>query len=61
MISDRPVIINDDGTVHQFTAGDTFVMPKGWAGIWDIHERMKKQYIKIGDPNTKPTAGSAAD
>lgn len=31
-----------------------FVMPKGWAGIRDIRERMKKQHIKIGEPNAEP-------
>ena len=24
---------NDDGSEMEFTAGDTFVMPKGWTGI----------------------------
>ncbi|MGI9490143.1 MAG: cupin domain-containing protein [Geminicoccaceae bacterium] len=54
MISGRLVITNDDGTEHEFNAGDTFVMPKGWTGIWDIRERMKKQMVQIGDPNAKP-------
>lgn len=61
MISGRLVIINDDGTEHEFTPGDTFVMPKGWTGVWDIRERMKKQHIKIGDPNAKPTAEPIKD
>ena len=54
MISGRLVITNDDGTELEFKAGDTFVMPKGWTGIWDIRERMKKQMVQIGDPNAKP-------
>ena len=54
MISGRLVITNDDGTEQEFKAGDTFVMPKGWTGIWDIRERMKKQMVQIGDPNAKP-------
>lgn len=61
MISGRVVIINDDGSENEFTAGDTFVMPKGFTGIWDIRERMKKQHIKIGDPNARPVAEPVAD
>lgn len=61
MISGRLVVINDDGSQNEFTAGDTFVMPKGFTGIWDIRERMKKQHIKIGDPNAKPIAEPVLD
>jgi len=61
MISGRLVITNDDGTEQEFIAGDTFVMPKGWTGIWDIRERMKKQMVQIGDPNAKPKGEPVAD
>jgi uncharacterized cupin superfamily protein len=54
MISGHLVITNDDGSELDFRAGDTFVMPKGWTGIWDIREHMKKQMVQIGDPNAKP-------
>ncbi|MEM9629201.1 MAG: cupin domain-containing protein [Pseudomonadota bacterium] len=53
MISGHLVITNDDGSTLEFKAGDTFVMPKGWTGIWDIRERMKKQMVQIGDPNAR--------
>lgn len=61
MISGRLVITNDDGTSAEFVAGDTFVMPKGWTGIWDIQERMKKQMVQIGDPNAKPKGEPVVD
>lgn len=54
MISGHLVITNEDGTSAEFKSGDTFVMPKGWTGIWDIRERMKKQMVQIGDPTAKP-------
>lgn len=54
MISGRLMITNDDGSSAEFKAGDSFVMPKGWTGIWDIKERMKKQMVQIGDPGAKP-------
>ena len=30
-------------------------------GVWDIRERMKKQHIKTGDPDAKPTAQPVRD
>ncbi len=53
MLSGRLVVVNQDGTSNEFKAGDTFVVPKGFTGIWDIRERMKKQHVKIGDPRAK--------
>ena len=61
MISGRLVVVNDDGSELEFSAGDTFVMPKGWTGIWDIRERMKKQMVQIGDPTAKPKSEPVAD
>ena len=48
MISGRVIVTNEDGSSNEFKAGDTFVIPKGFTGTWDIKERMKKQIVKIG-------------
>jgi len=48
MISGSVIVTNDDGTSRKFMAGDTFVIPKGWSGDWDVQERMKKQIVRIG-------------
>ena len=48
MISGRVVITNEDGTSNEFGPGDTFVIPKGFSGWWDIKERMKKQLVQVG-------------
>jgi uncharacterized cupin superfamily protein len=56
MISGHVVITNDDGSMNEFRAGDTFVIPKGFSGIWDIRARMKKQMVQIGDPSAKPVS-----
>jgi uncharacterized cupin superfamily protein len=48
MISGRVIVTNDDGSSNEFTAGDTFVIPKGFTGTWDIRESMKKQIVQIG-------------
>lgn len=54
MISGHLVVTNDDGSENAFKAGDTFVIPKGFSGVWDIRERMKKQMVQIGDPTARP-------
>ena len=51
MISGKVNVIENDGTSRTFVAGDTFVIPKGWSGIWDVEERMKKQIVRIGNEN----------
>ncbi len=48
MISGRVIVIEEDGASMEFVAGDTFVIPKGWSGVWDVQERMKKQIVRIG-------------
>jgi len=48
MISGRVIVTDKDGVSRDFSAGDTFVIPKGWSGDWDIQERMKKQIVRIG-------------
>ena len=48
MISGRVIVTDNDGTTREFVAGDTFVIPKGWSGNWNVKERMKKQIVRIG-------------
>lgn len=48
MISGSVIVTEKDGTSNTYKAGDTFVIPKGWSGIWDVQERMKKQIVRIG-------------
>ena len=48
MISGIVTVTEKDGTSMTFKAGDTFVIPKGWSGLWDVQERMKKQIVRIG-------------
>ncbi len=49
LISGSVIVTEEDGTSRSFVAGDTFVIPKGWSGVWDVQERMKKQIVRIGD------------
>ena len=38
------VITNRSGGREEFSPGDTFVIPKGWTGTWNMTARFKKQY-----------------
>ena len=51
MISGSVIVTEKDGLAKTFGAGDTFVIPKGWTGTWDVQERMKKQIVRIGTAN----------
>jgi uncharacterized cupin superfamily protein len=41
------VTVDADGTRHEFHPGDAFVIPKGWAGIWDMKTRFKKIIVNF--------------
>src|SRR5262245_47102574 len=36
MMAGRVLITSDDGTVSSFGAGDAFVVPAGFSGIWEV-------------------------
>ena len=48
MVSGSVLVTEKDGKSRNFAAGDTFVIPKGWSGVWDVQKRMKKQIVRIG-------------
>jgi len=39
------IITNQSGRREEFGPGDTFVIPKGWVGTWNMTTRLKKQYV----------------
>jgi len=41
------VTVDADGTRHEFHPGDAFVLPKGWAGTWDMTTRFKKIIVNF--------------
>jgi len=46
------VITNRSGSEQEFHAGDSFVIPKGWAGTWNMKTPFKKQYVAFTEtPN----------
>ena len=38
------VVTGDDGSERVFRAGDAFVSPAGFTGIWDVREPVRKYY-----------------
>jgi uncharacterized cupin superfamily protein len=38
------VVTSDDGGERVFRAGDAFVSPAGFTGVWDVREAARKYY-----------------
>lgn len=44
MLAGRIRIVADSGAVSEFSAGQSFVVPAGFAGIWEVIEPATKLY-----------------
>ena len=38
-------VVDPDGSGHHFSAGDSFVLPEGFTGHWEVDERVKKVFF----------------
>lgn len=38
-------LVDPDGSVHHFQAGDSFVLPDGFSGHWEVDDRVKKVFV----------------
>ena len=38
-------VVDPDGTVHRFCAGDSFVLPDGFTGHWEVDSKVKKVFF----------------
>ena len=38
-------VVDPDGSTHSFGAGDSFVLPEGFCGHWEVDERVKKVFF----------------
>jgi hypothetical protein len=46
VVLEGSVTITDaEGVSETFSAGDTFIMPKGFRGTWENTETMRKYYM----------------
>jgi uncharacterized protein len=44
MLAGRVRIVSDNGTATEFVAGQSFVVPAGFAGTWEVIEAATKLY-----------------
>jgi len=44
ILSGRVRMIGDDGSVTEVVAGDSFVIPAGFEGVWEVLEPTRKLY-----------------
>jgi len=47
VLEGQVVTIDADGTRHEFHPGDAFIIPRGWAGTWDMKTRFKKIIVNF--------------
>jgi uncharacterized cupin superfamily protein len=45
LLSGRIEVTGDDGSVRTYGAGDAFVSPAGFTGLWDVLEPARKHYV----------------
>ena len=41
------VTTDANGTKHEFHAGEAFVLPKGWVGLWEMNAHFKKIIVNF--------------
>lgn len=47
VLEGRVIITNRSGSRAEYGVGDTFVIPKVWAGTWDMPVRFTKQFVAM--------------
>ena len=45
ILAGRMTVTPDSGSPTDIGAGDIAVFPRGWAGTWQIHEKIRKVYV----------------
>lgn len=49
VLSGMCVITRDGGTAVQLTAGDSFIVEKGFEGTWEVIETMEKHFVFVAE------------
>lgn len=47
LVSGRVTLVEDDAEPLELQAGDLFVTPAGWRGVWHVHESVRKVFVVI--------------
>jgi uncharacterized cupin superfamily protein len=50
ILSGRGALVSEDGRRFAIMAGDAFLIPPGFKGVWEVSEPMKKQFVVIAPP-----------
>ncbi|MGO9196830.1 MAG: cupin domain-containing protein [Acidimicrobiales bacterium] len=45
VLSGSMTVTADGGDAVHLGPGDTVLFPKGWSGVWQIHETLRKLYV----------------
>ena len=45
VVMGRSLLASADGVVREVVAGDEFVIPRGFEGVWEVLERTRKVYV----------------
>jgi uncharacterized cupin superfamily protein len=45
VVMGRSLLTSADGVVREVAAGDEFVIPRGFEGVWEVIERTRKIYV----------------
>ncbi|MBM4192402.1 MAG: cupin domain-containing protein [Gammaproteobacteria bacterium] len=45
ILAGRSLLTNDEGVVREVIAGDEFIIPRGFTGIWEVLECTRKVYV----------------
>lgn len=45
VLEGRGVLRPDSGAAFAFAAGDSFVIRRGWDGIWEVEETVLKEFV----------------
>jgi len=52
VLDGKLVLTEQDGTRHEFTPGDAFVVPKGYTGTWEQHGRYRELAVIARQPES---------
>ncbi len=47
ILSGKVVLTDEAGTASTFAAGDSFVIPMGFVGTWEVLEKVRKLYVIV--------------
>ncbi|MDQ2877087.1 MAG: cupin domain-containing protein [Actinomycetota bacterium] len=45
IVAGRMTVTPDGGEAREIGPGDLAVFPRGWAGTWQVHEKIRKVYV----------------